>query len=118
MHESYESTELDDFIIQFTDIIIDRDVVLSKIYDSLVVEEDENGDINLSSQTPDLMRFIMSRIENDESEINGVLVKREFELNSITINLCIMLEKFVSKLLKDIYSNELPPSFQNKNTNI
>ena len=114
LHESYELTELDDFIIQFTDVIIDKDVVLRKIYDSLVVKEDENGDSYLSTQTPGLVKFINSRIENDESEINGLLVKREFELNSITINLCIMLEKFVSKLLKDIYSNELPPFFQNK----
>lgn len=112
--ESYELTEQDEFIILYTDKIIEKDIVFNKIYNSLIVEEKENGDVNLTSQTPDLIRFITSRIENAELETTSMRVKREFELNSITINLCIMLEKFVSKLLKDLYSDELPPSFQNK----
>lgn len=88
--------------MEVTDYLLKNNSVFRKIYDLIQVEEDEEGDLDISSSEPGFLSFINSRLDSFDT---GYFEKRRIELESALINICISFESFVSKMLKDIYNN-------------
>lgn len=111
----YSLLEEENRLIKFTDNVMEQDNVMRRIYNSLKVKLiDGSDELQFTSDTPGLMKFVMDKARNERQDVTDVFYRRRFELNSIIINMCITLESFISKIIKEVYLNKLPSNFHGK----
>lgn len=94
------SDERKEQTLELTDLLIERDKFAKKIYETLNVEEDDEG-LGIWSDIPGLTTFIRNRAEEDEGL--DLLTINQIELKSILINMCISFESLVLNILKEYF---------------
>ncbi|AYO30818.1 hypothetical protein D2962_09520 [Biomaibacter acetigenes] len=90
-------------LYSLTDFLIEKNPIMKKIYNSIKVSKDEDGEVSLTSDSPGVMSYIMERIREDDSEPS--FHKKDLINQSSVISVCICLETLVSEILRDFYLN-------------
>lgn len=93
--------------IEFTDVLIKKNIVAKAIYDSFEISQDEAPDPKdrVKILRPGLVKFFASQVEKSMDQFNNDMTK--FKIESSIISICVCLETIAYRILNITY-RELP----------
>lgn len=87
----------------FTDLLIEKNKISKKLYNSCNVYENEDKDIVISAENQYLMEYVLKKVQ--DSEQKSLYDREDLIYQSSIINICICLETLASEVLRDYYLN-------------
>lgn len=109
-----EEDEFKKFVFDTTDKFLKNKIYI-KIYDNLIFKQ-EDDTLSLQDDKSALLSFVFSRLTNELEAKDSFRQKRQLELNSVLMNVCISFESFVSEMVRFIYnSDEKNKNIKDKN---